>query len=100
MRMAPQRSHVSRWPPRTAVRQVSIAWSARRWTDTRRCVRRYASPWARTMAASSSRGRTPETAVPGGDTVHTTQAGGRIVGLSSNSSRVAWVVSDACVRCQ
>ena len=35
------------------------------------------------------------------DTVHTTQAGGRLGGgLSSNSSRVAWVVSDARVRCQ
>ena len=53
------------------------------------------------MSASSNRGGTRETAVPRGDTVHTTQAGGTIGGgLSSNSSRVAWVVSDACVRCQ
>ena len=32
IRTAPQRSHVSRCPPRTAVRQVAIARSARCWT--------------------------------------------------------------------
>ena len=48
------------------MRQVSIAWRARRWTLARRCVRRNASPCARTMSASSSRGRTRETTVPDG----------------------------------
>ncbi len=42
------------------------------WTVARRCVRRYASPCARTMSASSSRGRTRATAVPSG-TAHTGQ---------------------------
>ncbi len=35
MRIAPQRSHVSRCPPRMAVRQAAIARSARCWTVAR-----------------------------------------------------------------
>src|SRR3989449_290573 len=56
MRSAPHVSHVSRWPPRAAVRHVSIACIARRCARDSACVWRYAAPWVRKMWATSTAG--------------------------------------------
>src|ERR1051326_5595812 len=59
MRMRPQSSHRSTWPPSAAVRQTSMAAMTRRWSGESRppCAARNASPWRRKMSATSSAGR-------------------------------------------
>ena len=64
LRSWPHWSHRSRWPPSSAVRQRSMARSTRFCPADRdpACARRNSSPWARTMSATSSVGRTKKRA--------------------------------------
>src|SRR4249919_1314090 len=56
MRVWPQSSQRSTWPPRAAVRQISIAVITRRWARLRCAVlaARQAAPWRRKISATSS----------------------------------------------
>ena len=85
IRTAPHRSHVSRCPPRTAVRQAAIARSARAGPSRAGASDDSASPCARTMSASSSRGGARAPAVPIG-TAHTGQLCGGGANRASRSS--------------
>ena len=59
MRVCAQSSQRATWPPRAAVRQVSIAditfnWPRLTWPEL---ALRHAAPWLRKMSATSSAGR-------------------------------------------
>src|SRR5215467_11691152 len=81
LRSWPHGSHRSRWPPSAAVRQRSMACSTRFCPTDRdlACAWRNASPWARTMSATSNVGRTKRTAAYFGESL--TGYGNRSKGL-------------------
>src|ERR1700752_3349539 len=67
MSICAQSSQRATWPPRAAVRQLSIAditlsWSRLTWPAL---VRRHAAPWPRKMAATSSDERDTKSLVSG-----------------------------------
>lgn len=77
MRVAPQSSHCSTWPPSTAVRHAVIAPMTRRSTRPRCPARacRNASPWRRKISATSRTGAI-RSAQPGGTTSRRSRSSG------------------------
>src|SRR5262249_37355242 len=77
MRVAPQSSHCSTWPPSAAVRQAVMALRMRRSTHPRcpACACRNAAPWRRKISATSRAGAM-RPAQPGGTTSKRSRSSG------------------------